>query len=106
MYAVQVVAIRFRTIKLYEFFAENILGEPLEAGASIGQAIDAVKDPGNRVLFLFPDFRSNITNCSNLSSAAARYLSPAAFLRTILSSNNATSFITGSSERNPAARFL
>ena len=61
MYAVQVIAIRSETIKFYEYCAEDIVSDPLGAGTKIGQAIEAVNDPGNRVLFLFPDFRSNIS---------------------------------------------
>ncbi len=61
MYAVQVVAIRSKTIKFYEFCAENIVDTPFEGGVGIGQAIEAVDHPGNRVLFLFPDFRSNVS---------------------------------------------
>ena len=61
MYAVQVIAIRSETIKFHDFCAEDIVGDPLEAGIKIGQAVESVKDAGNRVLFLFPDFRSNIS---------------------------------------------
>ncbi len=61
MYAVQVVGIRSEKIKFHEFCAENIVHSPLEAGHQIGCAIESVKDPGNRVVFLFPDFRSNIS---------------------------------------------
>jgi hypothetical protein len=61
MYAVQVVAIRSKTIKFHELSAEDVVGNPLQAGISIGQAVQSVNDPGNRVLFLFPDFRSNIS---------------------------------------------
>jgi hypothetical protein len=61
MYAVQVIAIRSETIKFYEFCAEDIVGDPLKAGIGIGEAVEAVNDPGNRALFLFPDFRANIS---------------------------------------------
>ncbi len=61
MYAVQIIGIRSESIKFYGFGTENVVGHPLEAGVTIGQAVDAVKDAGNRVLFLFPDFRSNIS---------------------------------------------
>ncbi len=61
MYAVQVVGIRSEKIKFHNFCVENIVYSPLEAGHQIGCAIESVKDPGNRVVFLFPDFRSNIS---------------------------------------------
>ena len=61
MYAVQVIGIRSESIKFYDFCAENTVRDPLEAGVTIGQAVESVTDAGNRVLFLFPDFRSNIS---------------------------------------------
>lgn len=61
MYALQVVGIRSEKIKFYEFCADNVVSNPLEAGRRIGRTIEKVGDPGNRVAFLFPDFRSNIS---------------------------------------------
>ena len=61
MYAVQVIGIRSERIKFHEFCAEDSVRDPLTAGVKIGESISAVEDAGNRVLFLFPDFRSNIS---------------------------------------------
>lgn len=61
MYAVQIVGIRSNKIKFHSFSTEDIVRSPLEAGHKIGCKIESVKDPGNRVVFLFPDFRSNVS---------------------------------------------
>ena len=61
MYAVQIVGIRSKKNKFYSFCEEDTVLHPLEAGHRIGRKIESVKDPGNRVVFLFPDFRSNVS---------------------------------------------
>ena len=61
MYAVQIVGLKSDDIQFHNFKAENAVGQPLEAGEQIGRQVAEIEQSGNRVLFLFPDFRTNIT---------------------------------------------
>ena len=61
MYAVQVVLLRSDTIRFHSFCAGNGIEHPLEAGEYLGRQVAEVGGDGNRVLFLFPDFRMNVT---------------------------------------------
>ena len=61
MYALQIVGIRSQTIGFYNFCAEDTINNPLQAGIDIGKIVDSIDEPGNRILFLFPDFRSNVS---------------------------------------------
>ena len=62
MYAVQIVGFKSNTIQFYNFQGANAVNQPLQAGEDIGQQVAAVAQDGNRVLFLFPDFRTNLTS--------------------------------------------
>lgn len=61
MYAVQIVGLKSDGIQFYNFEAANAVGQPLEAGEQLGRQVAEITQPGGRVLFLFPDFRTNIT---------------------------------------------
>lgn len=61
MYAVQIVGLKSDGIQFHNFEAGNAVDQPLEAGEELGRRVAEVKQSGNRVLFLFPDFRTNIT---------------------------------------------
>jgi hypothetical protein len=62
MYAVQVVGLKSNTIQFYNFQGTNVIDQPLQAGEDIGQQVAAIAQDGNRVLFLFPDFRTNLNS--------------------------------------------
>ena len=62
MYAVQIVGFKSNTIQFYNFQGANVVDQPLQAGENIGQQAAAVAKEGNRILFLFPDFRTNLTS--------------------------------------------
>lgn len=62
MYAVQIVGLKSDEVQFYNFQAANAVDQPLEAGEKLGRQVAEVIQSGNRVLFLFPDFRTNITN--------------------------------------------
>lgn len=61
MYAVQIVGLKSNTVQFYNFQSTNAVVQPLQAGENIGQQVATVAHDGNRVLFLFPDFRINLT---------------------------------------------
>ena len=61
MYAVQIVGLKSRDVQFHNFQIPNSVEQPLQAGEELGRRVTEVSDPGNRVLFLFPDFRMNIT---------------------------------------------
>jgi len=61
MYAVQIAGLKSNTIQFYNFKSANAVNQPFQAGENIGQRVAAVAQDGNRVLFLFPDFRTNLT---------------------------------------------
>jgi hypothetical protein len=61
MYAVQIVGLKSDGVRFHNFQAANAVEQPLEAGETLGRQVAEVAQPGNRVLFLFPDFRTNIT---------------------------------------------
>lgn len=62
MYAVQIVGLKSDTIQFHNFQAANAVERPLEAGEKLGRLVTEVTRQGNRVLFLFPDFRMNVTS--------------------------------------------
>ena len=61
MYAVQVVGLKSDSVQFHSFQAANAVDNPVEAGEEIGRQVAGVTQHGNRVLFLFPDLRMNIT---------------------------------------------
>lgn len=61
MYGVQIVGLKSGDVRFHNFQVPNSVEQPLQAGEEIGRQVSGVKDSGNRVLFLFPDFRMNIT---------------------------------------------
>jgi hypothetical protein len=61
MYSLQVVGFKSENVHFHNFQTTNAVEQPLAAGESIGRRVAEVDEPGNRVLFLFPDFRMNIT---------------------------------------------
>jgi hypothetical protein len=62
MYAVQIVGLKSNSIQFYNFRSANAVAQPLQAGEDIGRQVAEVAQDGNRVLFLFPDFKTNITS--------------------------------------------
>jgi len=61
MYAVQIVGLKSDDVQFHSFEAANAVGQPLEAGEQLGRQVAEITQSGSRVLFLFPDFRTNIT---------------------------------------------
>lgn len=61
MYALQIVGLRSDDVQFHNFEAANAVEQPLEAGEQLGRQVAEIKQSGSRVLFLFPDFRTNIT---------------------------------------------
>ncbi len=61
MYAVQIVGLKSDEVQFHSFEAANAVDQPLEAGEQFGRRMANVTQSTNRVLFLFPDFRTNIT---------------------------------------------
>lgn len=61
MYGVQIVGLKSEDVRLYNFQIPNAVEQPFEAGEEIGRRAVEVAQHGNRVLFLFPDFRMNVT---------------------------------------------
>ena len=61
MYAIQIVGLKSDDVQFHSIEAANAVKQPLEAGEQLGQQVAEIKRPGSRVLFLFPDFRANIT---------------------------------------------
>ena len=61
MYAVQIVGFKSNTIQFFNFQSSDAVNEPLQAGELIGKNVASVTQKGNRILFLFPDFKANIT---------------------------------------------
>jgi hypothetical protein len=62
MYAVQIVGLSSDEVQFHNFQAANAVESPLEAGEKLGRQVAGITQSGNRVLFLFPDFRTNITS--------------------------------------------
>ncbi|MDA9981650.1 FIST C-terminal domain-containing protein [Gammaproteobacteria bacterium] len=62
MYAVQIVGLKSDEVRFHSFQAANAVENPMEAGEELGRQVAGVTQGGNRVLFLFPDFRTNITS--------------------------------------------
>jgi hypothetical protein len=62
MYAVQVVGLKSDEVQFHNFQAADAVKNPMEAGEELGRQVAGVTQSGNRVLFLFPDFRTNITS--------------------------------------------
>ncbi len=62
MYAVQVIGLRSDTVKFHNFLCSGVVDEPLDAGERLGLEVANLDLSGNRVLFLFPDFRVNATS--------------------------------------------
>ena len=62
MYAVQIVGLKSDEVQFHCFQASNAVENPMEAGEELGRQVAGVTQGGNRVLFLFPDFRTNITS--------------------------------------------
>jgi hypothetical protein len=62
MYAVQIVGLKSNTIHFYNIQSTNAVEQPLQAGEDIGRQVEKVAQDGKRVLFLFPDFKTNITS--------------------------------------------
>jgi hypothetical protein len=61
MYGVQIVGLKSEDVRFHNFQTVNAVEQPLEAGEELGRRVADVTQCGNRVLFLFPDFRMNIT---------------------------------------------
>jgi len=61
MYAVQIVGLKSDGVQFHNFEAANAVGQPLQAGEQLGRQVAEISQSGGRVLFLFPDFRTNIT---------------------------------------------
>ncbi len=61
MYGVQIVGLKSEDVRFHNFQISNSVEQPLEAGEELGRRVSEVTEHGNRVLFLFPDFRMNIT---------------------------------------------
>ena len=61
MYALQIVGLKSDEVQFHNFEATNAVDQPLEAGEQLGRQVAEVTQSGSRVLFLFPDFRTNIT---------------------------------------------
>ncbi|MGI9317052.1 MAG: FIST signal transduction protein [bacterium] len=62
MYAIQVVGLKSDKVQFYNFQAANAVENPMEAGEELGRQVAAIPQSRSRVLFLFPDFRTNITS--------------------------------------------
>lgn len=62
MYAVQMVGLKSDAIQFHNFQVANAVEQPLKAGEQLGRQVAEVPQRGNRVLFLIPDFRTNITS--------------------------------------------
>ena len=62
MYAVQVIALRSSDVRFHNFSFPSNINDSLECGEHLGRQVARVEDPGNRALFLFPDFRTNTTS--------------------------------------------
>jgi len=61
MYGVQIVGLKSEDVQFHNFQIVNAVERSLEAGEEIGRQAADVNQLGNRVLFLFPDFRLNVT---------------------------------------------
>lgn len=61
MYGVQIVGLKSEDVWFHNFQTVNAVEQPLEAGEELGRRVAEITQGGNRVLFLFPDFRMNIT---------------------------------------------
>ena len=61
MYGVQIVGLKSEDVRFHNFQTANAVEQPLEAGEELGRRVAEVTQRGNRVLFLFPDFRMNVT---------------------------------------------
>ena len=61
MYAVQIVGLKSDGVQFHGFQAANAVENPMQAGEELGRQVNGITQCGNRVLFLFPDFRTNIT---------------------------------------------
>ncbi len=61
MYAVQVTGMQSDSVQFHNFIGLGSVETPVDAGVSLGRNIAQCRSPGNRVLFLFPDFRTNTT---------------------------------------------
>jgi hypothetical protein len=62
MYAIQIVGLKSDGVQFHGFQATNAVENPMEAGEELGRQVNGITQGGNRVLFLFPDFRTNITS--------------------------------------------
>ena len=62
MYAIQIVGLQSDTIQFYNFIGLNSVASPLRAGERIGRQAAAITKEGSSVLFLFPDFKINMTS--------------------------------------------
>ncbi len=82
MYAVQIVGLKSDGVQFHSFQAANAVENPMEAGEELGRQVAGVTQSGNRVLFLFPDFRTNITSLFGVSRSIAIYRSSVAHLVT------------------------
>jgi len=62
LYAVQVTCFKSEGVKFINFSVPNVPENSGVAGEQLGQMVADVKEEGNRVLFLFPDFKGNMTS--------------------------------------------
>jgi hypothetical protein len=62
MYALQIVGLKSNSVQFYNLHGANAVEKPLQAGEDIGRQVAKISQDRNRVLFLFPDYKTNITS--------------------------------------------
>jgi hypothetical protein len=62
MYAIQIAGLKSNSIQFYNLQSANAVERLLQAGEDIGRQVAEVAQDGKRVLFLFPDFKTNFTS--------------------------------------------